>query len=116
MEDDEYTGAMNQMSHESHPMEASISASHLNPTPQPKAKSIANKATDSNILASPLNGTILEIHTANGKSVVENQVVIVLEAMKMKTNISSPFAGVVRSVEVSIGESIETGQTLLTFE
>ena len=116
IEDNDVTTMMSPMSYESHPMDAHIPASHHGSAGTPKSKARPLNADDSHTLASPLNGTVLEIHTAPGKTVKENEVVIVLEAMKMKTNISSPYIGVVKSVDVSVGESIETGQTLLTFE
>jgi biotin carboxyl carrier protein len=42
-------------------------------------------------------------------------VLFIVEAMKMKTNISSPHSGRVATIEVRLEDSIETGQILLTF-
>ncbi|MCC6396224.1 MAG: biotin/lipoyl-binding protein, partial [Bacteroidetes bacterium] len=38
------------------------------------------------------------------------------EAMKMKTNISSPQTGKIKAIKVKVGDKIESGQMLLTFE
>ena len=66
-------------------------------------------------LISPINGVVLEIPVGVGQSVLEKQPVFVLEAMKMKTKISSPRAGVIASINVAVGDTVETGQILLTY-
>lgn len=71
---------------------------------------------DDKTVTSPINGTVLEIPIAVGQEVSENQTLIVLEAMKMKTNISSPFPGEVASIKIKVGDNIESGQVLVTFK
>ncbi|MDQ1265111.1 MAG: glutaconyl-CoA/methylmalonyl-CoA decarboxylase subunit gamma [Bacteroidota bacterium] len=80
----------------------------------PKSKPI--QQGDPKTLTSPINGIVLEIPVKEGQQVKENDILFVLEAMKMKTNISSPFSGVIESVKVSVNDNIESGQILLTFE
>ena len=59
------------------------------PAPAPAARPKAPvQSGDSNSLTSPINGVVLEIPVKAGQTVAEGEVVIVLEAMKMKTNIS----------------------------
>ena len=70
---------------------------------------------DRKTLTSPINGVVLEVRVREGEDVKETAVLFVLEAMKMKTNISSPQAGTVQTVHVRAGENVETGQVLLTF-
>jgi biotin carboxyl carrier protein len=41
---------------------------------------------------------------------------MVLEAMKMETNITAPVAGKVSAVHVAPGESVQSGQIVLEFE
>lgn len=87
------------------------------PAPAPRPKAAAPKvANDANALNSPINGVVLEIPAKVGQTVTENDVVIVLEAMKMKTNISSPVAGEIASIEISLGDRVEAGQVLLTYK
>ena len=82
-------------------------------TPLPtKPKAGADKKS----LTSPINGVVLEIPVKEGQTVKENDVLFVLEAMKMKTNISSPRAGKVKSIKAKVGDRIESGQVLLHFE
>lgn len=82
----------------------------------PRAKKTPTKAAGENELTSPINGVVLEIPTKAGQTVAEGEVVIVLEAMKMKTNISSPKAGEIASINVSLGDRVEAGQSLVTFK
>ena len=87
------------------------------PAPAPAARPKAPvQSGDSNSLTSPINGVVLEIPVKAGQTVAEGEVVIVLEAMKMKTNISSPKAGEIASVNVSLGDRVESGQALVTFK
>jgi biotin carboxyl carrier protein len=82
-------------------------------TPLPtKSKGGADKKT----LTSPINGVVLEIPVKEGQAVKENDTLFILEAMKMKTNISSPQAGKVKSIKAKVGDRIESGQVLLHFE
>lgn len=71
---------------------------------------------DQKSLTSPINGVVLEIPVKEGQNVKENDILFVLEAMKMKTNISSPKTGKIGSIKVKPNEHIESGQELLTFE
>lgn len=72
--------------------------------------------TDSNVITSPINGVVIEIRVKVGDIVKEDDTVIVLESMKMKTNISSPTAGEIASIEIQQGDNIEAGDVLVTFK
>jgi biotin carboxyl carrier protein len=82
------------------------------PTPT-KSKAVG---ADKKTLTSPINGVILEIPVKEGQAVKQNDVLFVLEAMKMKTNISSPQTGKIKAIKVKVGDKIEAGQALLVFE
>ena len=51
-----------------------------------------------------------------GDAVKRNDVLMVIEAMKMNSNVASPSGGKVRSVEVAVGDTVQQGQVLVTFE
>ncbi len=59
-------------------------------------------------------GKVIRILMGQGSSVTEGETLLVLEAMKMEMQIASPVTGTVRSVDVSEGEQIAAGATLLT--
>ena len=66
-------------------------------------------------LPSPLSGTIFKVLVNPGEEVVSGQVVLIMEAMKMETEIRSQHSGKVASVLVKPGDAVQSGQSLLTF-
>lgn len=65
-------------------------------------------------IEAPMPGTILAVKVSVGQAVKKNQVVAVLEAMKMENDIVAAQEGVVASVDVSNGASVEAGQLLVS--
>lgn len=65
-------------------------------------------------LSAPLAGDVYRVEVAVGDSVVEGDVIAVLDAMKMETEIRATAAGTVIDVAVKAGDSINVGQTLVT--
>lgn len=65
-------------------------------------------------LAAPLAGNIFKVHAAPGQLVQEGDLIIVLEAMKMETEVRAPKTGTIGSVSVKEGDSVAVGDTLLT--
>lgn len=88
------------------------------PAPAKAAPPAATSSTaeEKNVLTSPIAGVIVEIKVKAGDSVSENDSVVIIEAMKMNTNVSSPVSGKVKEVRVSAGDGVQQGQVLLTFE
>ena len=87
------------------------------PTPVRQESTPATPAGDSgSAVTAPLPGDIVEVKVKLGDNVKPGDVVCVLEAMKMKNMIRSPRAGVIASVEVSPGQSVDYGAVLDTFE
>ncbi len=66
-------------------------------------------------MSAPMPGVILEINVAPGASVNKGDVVMVLEAMKMKNDLHASRTGVVESVDVAQGDQVKYGQVLLRF-
>ena len=81
---------------------------------KPKSKAPA-KSEGGLELLSPMNGVVLETLATAGQEVKEGQVVVVLEAMKMKTNVTSSRNGIVSEVKIRANDSVESGQVLLTY-
>ena len=67
-------------------------------------------------VACPMAGVVLKCLVTPGDRVEFNQMVMVLDAMKMETPIHAPLAGTVRSVLVREGDAVEEGRTLLQIE
>jgi oxaloacetate decarboxylase alpha subunit len=62
----------------------------------------------------PLAGTVVRIHVTPGQVIASGEVILVLEAMKMETEVRSPAAGTVLALSVREGDTLQVGQTLLT--
>ncbi len=65
---------------------------------------------------SPVTGMVISVEVAPGQAVEVNQVVMVLESMKMEMQITAPQAAVVKSVPVLPGSSVKVNQLLVEFE
>ena len=81
---------------------------------QPQTKSAASSAsTSSQSIDAPLAGNVFKVLVRNGDSVSEGDVVMILEAMKMETEIRSAFTGTVTDITVSEGDAVTSGQPLI---
>ena len=79
-------------------------------TQQPAAQSSSGGFA----VAAPLSGNIFKLNVAVGDQVAAGDVVVVLEAMKMETEIRAAQGGTVQSVATSVGDTVAAGATLLT--
>ena len=70
----------------------------------------------SSSLNAPLPGTIVELFVKAGDKVEAGQVVLIIEAMKMKNSIRSTVGGTVDKVLVRQGQSVAHKQALVEFE
>ena len=67
-------------------------------------------------VAAPMPGTIVRLEVAEGDAVEAEQVVAVIEAMKMETEIKSPAAGTVSSILVNAKDVVTAGQAIMTIK
>jgi len=68
------------------------------------------------VCRSPISGIAVKVLVQPGQSIQPGDKMVVLEAMKMETNITSPAAGVVVKVNVNQGDSVQSGLVLVEFE
>jgi len=80
----------------------------------PAAAPAASGAAGSIKVAAPMPGKILAIKANNGQAVKKGEVIMILEAMKMENEITAPEDGTVASINVGVGDSVESGDTLAT--
>lgn len=66
-------------------------------------------------LTAPMPGTVLSLHVVPGETIRSGQVVLILEAMKMKNSLQAPQDGVVAEVLVQPGQRVNTGDLLIRF-
>ena len=67
-------------------------------------------------LRAPMPGLVLKFLVQPGDHIQPGDPVVILEAMKMENEIHSPKTGVVKSVEIKIGNSVEKNQLLAIIE
>lgn len=63
-------------------------------------------------ITAPMPGTILKVVASVGSTVKKGQVLVILEAMKMENEIVAPSDGVVASLNVTRGASVNAGELL----
>ncbi|MGS0468428.1 sodium-extruding oxaloacetate decarboxylase subunit alpha [Cobetia marina] len=80
----------------------------------PATAAPAAQAASGEPVNAPLAGNIFKVNVAVGDSVAEGDVVIILEAMKMETEIRAHQAGTVSAVKVKEGDSVSVGDVLIT--
>jgi methylmalonyl-CoA carboxyltransferase small subunit len=73
-------------------------------------------AEDVKLCRSPVTGLVIKVNVAPGQSVQQNDLIMVLEAMKMEANVTAPGAGIVKSVNVAPGDSVKVNQVVVEFE
>jgi oxaloacetate decarboxylase (Na+ extruding) subunit alpha len=64
--------------------------------------------------AAPLAGNIFKVLVQPGQAVEEGQLLIILEAMKMETEIRAFKGGTIGAVNVKVGDAVAVGDSLLT--
>lgn len=67
-------------------------------------------------IKAPMPGLILEVNVTEGQGVAENDNLLILEAMKMENNLSSPRSGIIKSIQIAKGDTVDKGQVLIEFE
>ena len=67
-------------------------------------------------VTAPMVGKILRIEANPGQAVEEDDVVIVMEAMKMEIPVVAPADGTVKTIHVEVGQSVEAGEDLAEIE
>ncbi len=71
---------------------------------------------DDKVCRSPIAGVVFKIICQVGQSLQVDDLLVVLEAMKMETNITSHVSGKVKNILVKVGEAVKPGQALVEFE
>jgi len=82
----------------------------------PNASHVESKSSSSSeeeVLA-PLSGNIWKVLVNLNQSVNEGDTLVILEAMKMETEIKSAHSGIVTNISVKEGDSVTVGQVLMS--
>jgi biotin carboxyl carrier protein len=85
------------------------------PPPRPAASAAATGPGDAKEVRSPIAGTVVRVLVKVGDDVKPDQTLMVVEAMKMESNIASPLAGTVKEINVAQGATVGAGDVLIRF-
>ncbi len=64
----------------------------------------------------PMPGKVLKIMVKEGDKVEENQVLILMESMKLQVEVKAPFEGVVKDLKVKEGDTVNAGEVIVKIE
>jgi|SRR6516165_10860806 methylmalonyl-CoA carboxyltransferase small subunit len=87
--------------------------------PVPPASASAGRDSnmdESKVCRSPVSGIAVKANVRRGETIQPGDVLFVLEAMKMETEITAPIGGKVAEVRVQVGDSVKSGQVVLLWE
>jgi methylmalonyl-CoA carboxyltransferase small subunit len=61
-------------------------------------------------------GVVIRVNVQPGQEIHANDLMMVLEAMKMETNITAPISGKVKSVRAAPGDAVKVNQIVADFD
>lgn len=94
---------------------ATIQSTRVPTAPRPHSPSEEDR-DESRVCRSPVAGIVVRVCVRSGEQLQLDDLLVVLEAMKMETSVTSPIAGKVKSVKVAAGEAVKLNQILVEFE
>jgi acetyl-CoA/propionyl-CoA carboxylase biotin carboxyl carrier protein len=84
--------------------------------PRRRSGGHGGSAASGDSLTSPMQGTIVKVAVADGDTVAEGDLVVVLEAMKMEQPITAHKAGTVSGLSAEVGATVTSGAVLCTID
>jgi len=97
------------------PAAATIQSTVLRTPPKPGA-SLDSGVDESKLCRSPLAGIVVRVPVVPGQTLQVNDLMVMLEAMKMETAVTAPVGGKLKSVHVAPGDSVKANQVLAEFD
>lgn len=68
------------------------------------------------MVRAPITGTVLEVTASQGDQVHRDDVLLVIESMKMENEVLSDYDGRIASVSAFVGQSVSEGDELMTLD
>jgi len=87
-----------------------------NAAPQPAAQRSEAPVNEEKVCRSPVSGIVVRLVAQPGQKIQAGDILLVLEAMKMETNITSPVSGTVAAIKANQGDAVQVGQVVVEFE
>jgi acetyl-CoA/propionyl-CoA carboxylase biotin carboxyl carrier protein len=80
--------------------------------PKRSGRTKAGADVSGDALTSPMQGTLVKVAVEEGATVAEGELIVVLEAMKMEQPLTAHKAGIVKGLQVSVGEVVTSGAVI----
>ena len=97
------------------PLHATVQSMPVAGAQTPVAETRESVSEDK-LCRSPVTGVVIKVNVAPGQAIQANDLIMVLEAMKMETNVTAHSAGTVKNVRVAEGGSVKLNQVVVEFE
>jgi methylmalonyl-CoA carboxyltransferase small subunit len=75
-----------------------------------------DKVEEGKVCRSPVAGVVIKVNVQPGQEIKANDLMMVLEAMKMETNVTAPISGKVKAVRAAPGDAVTVNQIVAEFE
>ncbi|MEU6259850.1 biotin/lipoyl-containing protein, partial [Streptomyces sp. NPDC047043] len=89
-----------------------ITGSATDGKPKRRTAKKSGPAASGDVLASPMQGTIVKVAVEDGQQVEEGDLVVVLEAMKMEQPLNAHKSGTVKGLSAEAGAAVTSGATI----
>jgi len=76
----------------------------------------AGPVNEDKVCRSPVSGIVVRVTSQVGQKIQSGDTLLVLEAMKMETNITAPSAGKISKINVNQGDAVQGVMVLVEFE
>ena len=80
------------------------------------ARGYGQPVNEDKVCRSPVSGIVVRVAAQVGSRLQMGDMLLVLEAMKMETNITAPVAGKIEAITVKAGDGVQAGQVVVEFE
>ena len=81
--------------------------------PAAAAESAPAASGDAEPIPAPLAGNVFKVKVTQGQTINKGDVIMIMEAMKMETEVRAPVGGVVSAIMVKEGDAVQVGETLV---
>lgn len=82
----------------------------------PKAEGTGGPVEESLVVRCPVAGVVVRIGVKPGQALDTDDLIMVLEAMKMETSVTASHPGKVKAIRVAEGDGVKVGQILIDFD
>jgi biotin carboxyl carrier protein len=86
------------------------------PTPQGSSSSTSSAVDETKVCRSTVAGIVTQICVAASQFVKAQEVLVVVEAMKMENNLTATAGARVSSVKVKVGDTVKLGEIVVEFD